>query len=96
MLSTALSSADAGPVSKVDSFFEQEKSSCTGVTTKAKTAEQNKGAFGYLSSIKEDCGELCDTTRSGKPGIYFDQISAEVNCDKLIGNPHWDRPHPKG
>lgn len=46
-----------------------------------------------ISSIKKACGELCDTTRKGRPGPYFDQVTADINCKAIYLNKHIDRGH---
>lgn len=46
-----------------------------------------------LTKIKRDCGELCDTSRKGYPGPYFDHVEAPVNCKALFQNEYIDRNH---
>jgi len=46
-----------------------------------------------IDSILESCGELCDTTRTGTPGIYFDHIRASINCKALFDNYFIDSSH---
>ena len=45
-----------------------------------------------VASVKKSCGEICDTTISGKPGKYFDEIHKIVDCDALFSNPDIDDP----
>ncbi len=33
-----------------------------------------------LERVKASCGELCDLTKTGEPGKYFDFIQKDVNC----------------
>ena len=42
-----------------------------------------------LILIKEDCGEVCDTSDnfSKTPGLYFDKIFKNINCDYLFESP---------
>ena len=42
-----------------------------------------------LILIKEDCGEVCDTTDKfvKQPGQYFDKITKDINCDYLFESP---------
>ena len=42
-----------------------------------------------LMLIKEDCGEVCDTSDnfSKTPGLYFDKIFKNFNCDYLFESP---------
>jgi hypothetical protein len=37
-----------------------------------------------LEVILRDCGELCNTSRDGSPGPYFNHVTAEVNCPALF------------
>jgi hypothetical protein len=46
-----------------------------------------------IESILESCGELCDTTRTGSHGIYFDHIRASINCKALFNNSFMDSSH---
>ena len=47
-----------------------------------------------LSLVKEDCGEVCDTSSkfSKKPGKYFDIISKDFECDILLTSPILNSP----
>ena len=45
-----------------------------------------------VASVRKSCGEICDTTISGKPGKYFDEIHKKVDCDALFSNPDIDDP----
>ena len=42
-----------------------------------------------LILIKEDCGDVCDTSDnfSKVPGIYFDQIEKNIECEYLFESP---------
>ena len=42
-----------------------------------------------LMLIKEDCGEICDTSDNfvKQPGLYFDKIVKNFNCDYLFDSP---------
>ena len=42
-----------------------------------------------LDLIKEDCGEVCDTSDNfvKKPGLYFDKIVKNIECDFLFESP---------
>ncbi|CAC5385157.1 unnamed protein product [Mytilus coruscus] len=46
-----------------------------------------------LKSIRQDCGELCNTSRKGSPGPYFDHINATINCNAILRNEYVDRGH---
>jgi hypothetical protein len=37
-----------------------------------------------LEVIRRDCGELCNTSRDGSPGPYFNHVTAQVNCQALM------------
>ena len=42
-----------------------------------------------LMLIKEDCGDVCDTSDNffKAPGIYFDQITKTIQCEYLFESP---------
>lgn len=39
-----------------------------------------------LSSIKQSCGEVCETNIGGIDGKYYKAIKKEVNCEDLFSN----------
>lgn len=47
----------------------------------------------YIDLIRNDCGKLCNTSRQGIRGRFFDYISSEVNCRDLFLNPYIDQSH---
>ena len=49
--------------------------------------------FHYLENIWHDCGELCDTSRDGMGGAYFNHTKANIQCDRLFRNEDIDRGH---
>ena len=49
--------------------------------------------FRYLEKILQDCGELCNTSRDGIPGPFFNHVKANIQCDRLFGNMDIDRGH---
>ena len=51
--------------------------------------------FHYLEKIWHDCGELCDTSRDGMGGAYFNHTKANIQCDRLFRNEDIDRGHGK-
>ncbi|VDI41410.1 Hypothetical predicted protein [Mytilus galloprovincialis] len=46
-----------------------------------------------LDTIRLDCGQLCNTTRKGSPGLFFDHITSSINCGKIFRNKNIDRAH---
>lgn len=46
-----------------------------------------------IESIKQDCGELCDTFRTGTPGHFFNQTTANFSCDSIFRNKFIDLKH---
>ena len=65
--------------------------------TKTKSEKlNNKEAYENLKrtvkSVKESCGEICDTKIDGKPGKYFDVIKKNFQCDPLFSNSDIDVP----
>ncbi|XP_063401770.1 uncharacterized protein LOC134685994 [Mytilus trossulus] len=46
-----------------------------------------------FDSIRLDCGQLCNTTRKGSPGPFFDHITSSVNCGEIFRNEYIDRAH---
>ncbi|XP_063428165.1 uncharacterized protein LOC134711455 [Mytilus trossulus] len=47
----------------------------------------------YLEVIRSDCGLLCNTSRKGSPGPYFDHINADIDCYALFRNAYIDLGH---
>ena len=45
-----------------------------------------------IQAIKQDCGEVCDTSENLKvtPGPIFDQVHKNFNCDGLFSSKHID------
>ena len=43
-----------------------------------------------LASIKQSCGEVCNTSIKGIDGKYYKFIEKEVNCEALFSNPDID------
>lgn len=50
-------------------------------------------AMNPLNKIRTDCGELCDISRKGVSGMFFDEIKASVDCKALFKNEFIDRGH---
>jgi hypothetical protein len=55
----------------------------------------NTQDFGYLKELKKDCGKLCDTSRVGATGPYFDYVTAPVDCEAIFLNNCIDAGHGK-
>ena len=49
--------------------------------------------FSYLETIWQDCGELCNTSREGIAGPFFNHVTANIQCDRLFQNADIDRDH---
>ena len=49
--------------------------------------------FRYLENILQDCGELCNTSREGIAGPFFNHVKANIQCDRLFRNVEIDRGH---
>ena len=49
--------------------------------------------FRYLENIWQDCGELCNTSRDGISGPYFNLVNTTIQCKKLFKNEDFDRGH---
>ncbi|CAG2220378.1 unnamed protein product [Mytilus edulis] len=62
-----------------------------------KTTFKSKSYFStYLEDINKTrlaCGQLCNTSRKGTPGIFFDKITASINCEALFQNEYVDSSH---
>jgi len=37
-----------------------------------------------IAKVRELCGELCNTLRTGTSGLYFDEISSHVTCSNIF------------
>ncbi|XP_048778787.1 uncharacterized protein LOC125682335 [Ostrea edulis] len=49
--------------------------------------------LGKIKSIRASCGTLCDTSRPGTPGPYFNHVTAPINCKAIYRNPYIDEGH---
>lgn len=49
--------------------------------------------FSRILLIKEACGELCNTSRKGTRGPFFDYVNTVVNCNALFKDDNFDRSH---
>ena len=45
-----------------------------------------------IESIRKSCGQVCDTSKTGTPGKYFNKIEKTIDCDALFANPDIDAP----
>ncbi|VDI43624.1 Hypothetical predicted protein [Mytilus galloprovincialis] len=68
--------------------------------TKPITEKRTFKSISYYSTYLEDihktrlvCGQLCNTSRKGNPGIFFDKITAIINCEALFQNEYVDSSH---
>lgn len=52
-----------------------------------------RGSLKPIDLIRKDCGELCNTSRRGEPGPYFDNVTANINCEALFRNEYIDSGH---
>jgi hypothetical protein len=43
-----------------------------------------------IESIRKSCGNLCDTSRPGIPGPYFNHVKIPINCKPIFQNPYID------
>ena len=46
-----------------------------------------------IEAIRQDCGQLCNTSRKGSTGPFFNHVHAYINCDAIFRNPFIDRSH---
>jgi hypothetical protein len=46
-----------------------------------------------IRSIRQSCGPLCDTSRPGTRGPYFNHVTAPINCKSIFQNPYIDEGH---
>lgn len=46
-----------------------------------------------IEKVRIICGELCDTSRIRQPGLFFEKITATVNCKALFRNVYVDSTH---
>lgn len=52
-----------------------------------------RGSLKPIDLIRNDCGELCNTSRRGESGPYFDHVTANINCEALFRNEYIDSGH---
>jgi hypothetical protein len=50
----------------------------------------------HIMQVFRGCGEICNTTMVGTTGIFFDEISKQVDCAELWQNSAIDAPRPIG
>ena len=43
-----------------------------------------------LKSIRDSCGEVCDTDKEGIDGKYYKFIQKNINCEAIFSNPDID------
>ena len=48
-----------------------------------------------IAKVRELCGELCNTLRTGTSGLYFDEISSHVTCSNIFDD-IMDAPREQG
>lgn len=78
------------------SIFEIKNNGCcppTIYSSRNSSVSQRGFNFDPIEKIRADCGELCNTSRTGTPGKYFDQIKASINCKALFQNEYIDKGH---
>ena len=55
-----------------------------GAPEEGAKVRSNRGAWdrlrAALEGVREACGEVCDTTKTGTPGRYYEFIRKEVDC----------------
>ncbi|CAC5362041.1 unnamed protein product [Mytilus coruscus] len=71
---------------------EHVKSNYTELTTNKRDSYFST----YLDEIKKTkliCGQLCNTSRKGTPGVFFDKITATIHCEALFQNKYVDSSH---
>ncbi|XP_062613056.1 uncharacterized protein LOC134274836 isoform X2 [Saccostrea cucullata] len=49
--------------------------------------------YAEIEVIRSDCGQLCNTSRLGTAGPYFDHITAPINCIAIFRNEYIDKGH---
>ena len=55
--------------------------------------DMDKTELRKINSIRNSCGQLCDTSRLGTPGPFFDHVTAPINCKAIYNNPYIDEGH---
>ncbi len=71
-----------------NSIQEEEESDKPKLSSKEIYANLKK----TIASVRESCGQVCDTSVTGKPDKYYEYIEKEVNCEALFSNPDIDVP----
>ncbi len=51
------------------------------------------GVIKKLEKVRQQCGQLCNTSRLATPGPYFNHTTANVNCDSLFGITYMESGH---
>lgn len=55
--------------------------------------ERIKEPLKRIEIIRDICGELCNTTRNGTYGHFFNHINSTVNCKALFKTDYFDQSH---
>jgi len=76
------------PVIKKFSF--QENEIVVDEKPKLSSKEIYKNLKNKIQSVKESCGQVCDTTIHGEQGKYFEVLKKDINCEALFTNPDID------
>ena len=55
--------------------------------------DMDKTELQKINSIRNSCGQLCDTSRPGTPGPFFDHETAPIDCKAIYNYPYIDEGH---
>ena len=61
--------------------------------SKTSVKPRSLNSMEILDVIRRDCGELCNTLRSGSNGLFFNYVEAPIDCKALFNNEYIDRGH---
>ena len=92
LINTLSPFSNAEPVLPRNLDMGNKHKTTTGITEDNDVHRFSK-RFRYLENILQDCGELCNTSREGIAGPFFNHVKANIQCDRLFRNVEIDRGH---
>ena len=82
---------------KINKYLQQNSNSIPSTqkeTNKLKEdKDMDKSELHKINSIRKSCIALCDSSRPGTSGPYFNHVTAPVDCKAIYKNPYIDEGH---
>ena len=82
---------------KINKYLQQNSNSIPSTQKETNKLKEDKdmdtSELQKINSIRNSCGALCDTSRPGTSGPYFNHVTAPVDCEAIYKNPYIDEGH---